>query len=66
MPKRRVPNHGALREFEASFARYLRGLRRPGPGRKSSRNLDDGGVPVEPNRRRNLSGGAAAALEFDD
>ena len=24
------------------------------------------GVPVEPNRPSNLSGGAAAALEFDD
>ena len=35
--------------------------RRPRP-----RDLDQGGVPVEPNRPNNLSGGAAAELEFDD
>jgi hypothetical protein len=39
---------------------------RPGGKRKRKRDLDDGGVPVEPNRPRNLEGGAAAALEFDD
>lgn len=33
--------------------------------RKRGRDLDDGGVPVEPNNPRNLEGGAAAALEFD-
>ncbi len=30
------------------------------------RDLDGGGVPVEPNRPNNLTGGAAAELEFDD
>jgi hypothetical protein len=30
------------------------------------REHDEGGVPVEPNRPDTLSGGAAAALEFDD
>ena len=30
------------------------------------KDKDDGGVPVEPNRPLNLSGGAAEALEFDD
>jgi hypothetical protein len=30
------------------------------------KNLDEGGVPVEPNKPKNLSGGAAAALEFED
>jgi hypothetical protein len=33
---------------------------------RRNRDLDDGGVPVEPDRPRDLSGGAAAALEFDD
>ena len=33
---------------------------------KRRRDLDDGGVPVEPINPRNLEGGAAAALEFDD
>jgi hypothetical protein len=37
-----------------------------GPRRKRNRDLDDGGVPVEPNKPRNLEGGAAAALDFDD
>jgi hypothetical protein len=37
--------------------------------RKRSRRGDDpedGGVPVEPDRPNTLSGGAAAALEFDE
>ena len=38
------------------------GLR--GDGRNSRREVD--GVPVDPNRPNTLSGGAAAALEFDD
>ena len=40
--------------------------KRRGRRRKRGKDLDDGGVPVEPNRPRNLSGGAAAALEFED
>ncbi len=34
--------------------------------RRRRKDLDDGGVPVEPNKPKSLSGGAAAALEFDD
>ena len=34
--------------------------------RRRRKDLDDGGVLVEPNKPKNLSGGAAAALEFDD
>jgi hypothetical protein len=34
--------------------------------RRRRKDLDEGGVPVEPNKPNNLSGGAAAALEFDD
>ncbi len=34
--------------------------------RRRRKDLDEGGVPVEPNKPKNLSGGAAAALEFDD
>ena len=33
---------------------------------RRGKDLDDGGVPVEPNKPKNLSGGAAAALEFED
>ncbi|HEV2043535.1 MAG TPA: hypothetical protein VGR05_02540 [Sphingomicrobium sp.] len=35
-----------------------------GDRRNSAREAD--GVPVDPNRPNSLSGGAAAALEFDD
>ena len=35
-----------------------------GDGRNSPREAD--AVPVDPNRPNTLSGGAAAALEFDD
>ena len=40
--------------------------KRSRPRRGRRRDLDDGGVPVEPTRPRNLSGGAAAALEYED
>lgn len=33
--------------------------------RRRRKDLDEGGVPVEPDKPKNLSGGAAAALEFD-
>ncbi len=36
--------------------------RRGQPGKE----LDEGGVPVEPDRPRNLEGGAAAELDFED
>ena len=60
------------------FSRRIRRLARdfnwderlsPGLGRsrkKRDRDLDEGGVPVEPNKPKNLTGGAAAALEFDE
>ena len=34
--------------------------------KKGGPDLEDGGVPVELNRPKDLKGGAAAALEFDD
>jgi hypothetical protein len=34
--------------------------------RRKGKDPDRGGVSVEPNRPNTLSGGAAAALEFDD
>jgi hypothetical protein len=42
---------------------------RLGPNRRKDKKRgrkDEGGVPVDPNRPHTLSGGAAAALEFDD
>jgi hypothetical protein len=36
--------------------------RRRGP----DKDLDEGGVPVEPDRPKTLDGGAAAQLDFDD
>jgi len=45
------------------MAPFREAMRRRG---KRGRDLDDGGVPVEPNKPRNLEGGAAAALEFDE
>ena len=54
------PFRDALRiaEWAEAQDRRRRGRRR--------KDLDDGGVPVAPNKPRNLSGGAAAALEFED
>lgn len=57
--------------------RHLSGSTLPFPGgyrfldtllprrRRKGKDSEDGGVPVEPNRPNTLSGGAAAALEFD-
>lgn len=36
--------------------------KRPRPGKE----LDEGGVPVEPDRPLNLEGGAAAELDFEE
>jgi hypothetical protein len=47
----------AWREAQERRRRKRRGRRK---------DLDDGGVPVEPNKPKNLSGGAAVALEFED
>jgi len=53
-----IPN--ARQQFEPGFEVRMRKFwkRR----RSGNRDLDDGGVPVGPNRPRDLSGGAAAAL----
>ena len=53
-------------EFDKRLPGVLAGLksRHPKP-RKPRRRPEAGGVPVEPNRPNTLSGGAAAALEFD-
>jgi len=72
MPQADLPSPDQLRR-RLSRRRRKRGTPMPfeeplrhGPKRRRDRDLDDGGVPVEPNRPRGLSGGAAAALEFDD
>ncbi len=41
------------------WTRWLNRRRRP-------KGKEDGGVPVEPDAPKNLSGGAAVAMEFDD
>ena len=74
MPRADIPH-----PIEEAIRRALRGVPKPwrdtiadqmlGRRRrkgKRGRDLDDGGVPVEPNKPRNLEGGAAAALEFDE
>ena len=64
MARRFLPFPNARAQFRQGFERHMRNIRKFGAG--SKRDLDDGGVPVEPNKPRDLSGGAAAALEFDD
>jgi len=46
--------------FEGPIPPFLRSRKKKRP------DLDEGGVPVEPDKPKNLSGGAAAALEFDE
>jgi hypothetical protein len=64
IPRRLTRNRGSRRfgtnlDILAWVALHKRRPRR-------GRDLDDGGVPVEPDKPRTLSGGAAAALEFDE
>ncbi|MBV9930165.1 MAG: hypothetical protein JO013_04390 [Alphaproteobacteria bacterium] len=40
-------------------------LTRRRDGKGKGKDPDQGGVPVEPNRPNTLTGGAAAALEFE-
>lgn len=49
---------------ERTFVRRMVGRLRRGPRRPGGEAGE--GVPVEPNRPLDLSGGAAAALEFDE
>ena len=41
-------------------------LKRIPPKRRKGRDKDEGGVTVEPRKPKDLSGGAAAELEFGD
>ena len=56
----RFPFRDALQMAEWAEAQERRRRRR------RRKDLDEGGVPVEPNKPHNLSGGAAANLEFED
>jgi hypothetical protein len=64
-PPRKLRRDVGGRSFTPGFDALLKSpfLRR----RKGRRGLDpdEGGVPVEPNRPNTLSGGAAAALDFE-
>ena len=53
------PNKSSL--WDNLLPAYLRGRRK-----KRGPDFEEGGVPVEPNRPKDMSGGAAAALEFDE
>lgn len=57
--RRRGRDKGHL--WDKLIPSYLRAHRK-----KGGPDLEEGGVPVEPNRPKDMSGGAAAALEFDD
>jgi hypothetical protein len=64
-PYRRRRNVG-LRSLTSGFAylAFTEAMKRK--RRKPGKELDEGGVPVEPDRPRNLEGGAAAELDFED
>jgi hypothetical protein len=64
MARRINRSRGGRRSPLDGFAAYLKNLNRP--RRRRDRDMDDGGVPVDPNKPNTLSGGAAAELEFDD
>ena len=58
--RRHLRKHGGLANA------YMAAIQATNERRKRKRrDKDDGGVPVEPERPLNLSGGAAAPLEFE-
>jgi hypothetical protein len=66
-PFRAHRKHGFSHAFSLHMLAWTEAQERRRRNRRGRRkDLDDGGVPVEPNRPKNLSGGAAAALEFED
>ena len=66
-PFRAHRKHGLTHAFNLHILAWLDAQQQRSRRRRGRRkDLDDGGVPVEPNKPKNLSGGAAAALEFDD
>ena len=62
IPRIPIPRFPPKYPFNAAVIAALRAAQR----RRKPKDKDKGGVPVEPDRPRNLSGGAAAELEFDD
>ena len=66
MPMPHFPPRHRRRPFAAGFPAHLWMEAASRKKRKPGKDLDDGGVPVEPDRPRNLTGGAAAELEFRD
>ena len=71
MPTPLPPSLGPRKDFggpawfrdAGDYASPYKLTRRTPPKRK--KRPDEGGVPVEPNRPNTLTGGAAAALEFE-
>ena len=54
------------RGFALHFRAYVTAIRRPDRKRPKRRGGEGELMPVEPDRPNTLSGGAAAALEFDE
>lgn len=67
-----TPDHAPRRSSEERLRLALKraGIQRFADRLRRGKKRGDGevgeGAPVEPNRPNNLSGGAAAALEFDE
>ena len=70
MPRRLAPPRGPRHDFGPGARSGGGDFGLPYPRmpkkRRKGGEPDEGGVPVEPNRPSTLSGGAAAALEFDE
>ena len=60
------PTGGKHPSRSVASARVHRLLNNTRRRRRRDKDLDDGGVPVEPDRPKTLDGGAAAQLDFDD
>jgi hypothetical protein len=62
-----MPTRGPFpRDFTLQIRAYLGAIRKPGRKRPKRRGGEGEPVPVAPDKPNMLSGGAAAALEFDE
>jgi hypothetical protein len=64
LTERMAASRAELKAREEAILAQIEAMRRDRKRRRPGKDRDAGGVPVKPNRPKNLEGGAAVALDF--